>query len=700
MTIRQKLTAIMLVLSFLAIGMTASVSYYWHLRTLRELSSQSIESTGEMGKDYVTVVVVVTVLMGAVATVTAFILNARLVRPLNMLTDMANALAHGDFHREIPVRRNDEIGKLANAFRATQSSITEMTADIAGLSLSVQEGKLDSRGRADKFTGEWRELTERINAMIEAFVTPFTITTTLLERIARGDIPNRVLEEYHGDFKTLIQTLNTLIDAMNEITWLAVTIANGTLDIEARERSDQDRLMKALNTMIHQLNTIFQEMNTLIQAVQDGELETRGNTETLIGGWRNLVLGINSLIDAFVTPILMTAASLDRISRGDIPEKITQTSKGDFNQIKNNLNMLIDVTNDVTRLAEEMAKGNLTIEVQERSRQDALMYALKTMTQRVKEVVSHVKMAADSVAAGSEELMMGAETMSHGAAQQASATEEVSASMEQMAANIQQNADNASQTEKIAMKAADDAKKAGKAVAKTVKAIKKIAKKIAMIENIAEQTRLLSLNATIESGKAQEHGKGFAVVATEVRTLADESRKAAEEITELAISGVSIAQKAGKRLSRLIPDIQKTAELVQEISAASSEQSAGAQHINNAVQQLDQVIQQNVSTTKELATTTTELASQAEQLQDAIMFFTVQETAEEMLEPGEDDDAAEKTIREQPNEEKTSGDKKKEHPDTGEQDKECRDSSSDGHKVRLQERGQTVNELDAEFERY
>lgn len=697
MTIRQKLTVTMLVLSFLAIGTTASVSYYWHLRTLRELSSQSIEIRGEMGKEYVRVVLFVTVLMGAVATVTAFMVSARLVRPVNMLTDMAKALALGDFRQKILVRRNDEIGKLADAFRATQTSITNMIADIAGLSFSVQEGKLDSRGRADKFAGGWQELIESVNAMLEAFVTPFTITTTSLERIARGDIPNRVLEEYHGDFKILIQTLNTLIDAMNEITWLAVTIANGKLDIEARERSDQDRLMKALNTMIHQLNTIFQEISTLIQAVQDGELGTRGNTETLIGGWRNLVIGINSLIDAFVTPILMTATSLDRISCGDIPEKITQTFKGDFNQIKNNLNMLIDATNDVTRLAEEMAKGNLTIEVQERSSQDALMHALKTMIRRVKEVVSHVKMAADSVAAGSEELLMGAETMSHGAAQQASATEEVSASMEQMASNIQQNANNASQTEKIAMKAADDAKKAGKAAAKTAKAINKIAKKIAMIEKIAEQTRLLSLNATIESGKAQEHGKGFAVVAAEVRTLADESRKAAEEITELAIAGVAIAQKAGKSLSRLVPDIQKTAELVQEISSASSEQSAGAQHINDAIQQLDQVIQQNVSTTEELASTTTELTSQAEQLQDAILFFTVQETTEEMIASR---DTAEKTIQEQPNEENISEKMKEEHPDMDGQDEECHDSPSEGREIRLQENGQIDDELDTKFERY
>jgi methyl-accepting chemotaxis protein len=182
------------------------------------------------------------------------------------------------------------------------------------------------------------------------------------------------------------------------------------------------------------------------------------------------------------------------------------------------------------------------------------------------------------------------------------------------------------QTEKIAVKAAADAQDGGVAVAETVNAMQEIAKKISIIEDIARQTRLLSLNATIEAARAQEHGRGFAVVASEVRSLAERSQVAAEEINQLASSSVDIAGKAGEMLKKLVPDIQKTAELVQEISAASGEQNSGAGQINRAIQQLDQVIQQNAATSEEMASTAEELASQAEMLQNTIEFFKVDET--------------------------------------------------------------------------
>jgi methyl-accepting chemotaxis protein len=213
--------------------------------------------------------------------------------------------------------------------------------------------------------------------------------------------------------------------------------------------------------------------------------------------------------------------------------------------------------------------------------------------------------------------------MSQGATEQASSIEEVSASVEEMAANIRQNADNASQTEKIAMKAALDAKEGGEAVAQTVDAMKQIAGKISIIEEIARQTNLLALNAAIEAARAGEHGKGFAVVASEVRKLAERSQRAAGEITELSGSSVKVAEKAGGLLAKILPDVQKTAELVQEITAASKEQDSGAAQINKAIQQLDQVIQQNASASEEMSSTSEELASQAEQLQTAIAFFKV-----------------------------------------------------------------------------
>jgi len=275
--------------------------------------------------------------------------------------------------------------------------------------------------------------------------------------------------------------------------------------------------------------------------------------------------------------------------------------------------------------AETVSDGDLSdqLNLDQEDEVGKLAKALNQMVEKLSSIVGSIRSASENVAAGSEQLSSSAQELSQGASEQAASVEETTSSMEQMSANIQQNADNAAQTEQIAVKASKDAKESGEAVDNAVTAMKEIATKISIIEEIARQTNLLALNAAIEAARAGDAGKGFAVVAAEVRKLAERSQTAAGEISELSSTSVDVAEKAGQMLDQLVPDIQKTAELVQEISAASNEQNAGVEQINSAIQQLDQVVQQNASATEEMASTSEELASQAQQLQDTIGFFKV-----------------------------------------------------------------------------
>ena len=286
---------------------------------------------------------------------------------------------------------------------------------------------------------------------------------------------------------------------------------------------------------------------------------------------------------------------------------------------------------EAVAFAEKLAEGNLQqqISVTHHDEIGQLQRALQVMIVRLNDVVAQVKRAAANVTSGSQQMSSSASEMAQGASAQAASTEEASASMEQMAANIRQNSENAQQTEKIATQAAVDAGQSNAAVEETVNMIREIARKVAVIDDIARQTRMLSLNATIEAARAQESGRGFAVVASEVRALAERSQAAAVEIIELTQTSVAVAENAGNMLTRLAPDIRKTATLVQSISAASREQDMGAGQINRAIQQLDHVTQQNSSTSEELAATAEELAAQAEQLQHAVAFFTLSEQAQQ-----------------------------------------------------------------------
>jgi len=281
----------------------------------------------------------------------------------------------------------------------------------------------------------------------------------------------------------------------------------------------------------------------------------------------------------------------------------------------------------VSSIANEVAAGNLEIAIATgKHDSSSVLFSMKRMVGKLREVVADVQSAAGNVAAGSAQLSSGSMSMSDGATRQAASAEEASSSVEEMTATIRQSAGNARETERIALKSAIDALDSGRAVADTVTAMRDIATRILIIEEISRQTNLLALNAAIEAARAGEQGKGFSVVAAEVRKLAERSQTAAKEIGSLSTTSISVAERAGELLAKLVPNIQKTAQLVQEINASSKEQTVGSDQINSAIQQLNEVIQQNAGSAEEMAATAEELSSQAAQLQDSVAFFKIQDT--------------------------------------------------------------------------
>ena len=462
--------------------------------------------------------------------------------------------------------------------------IKSVNTEIKRLTETATTGKLKIRGEPDKINVEFREIVVGINATLDAVISPLNVAANYVDRISKGDIPEKITDNYEGDFNTIKNNLNHCISA---------------------------------------INLLIDDATKLAKAAAEGKLDVRADAEKHFGHFKKIVEGINNTLENVATPFRISAEQVQKISIGDLPTISTANFQGEYGTLKTSIDNLILSNTQIIEKAKLVALGDLTVSLDKRSDKDQLMISLNDMVQKTATVIQQFQQAADYIAQVSIEISSGAQQLSQGASEQASASEEVSSSMEEMSSNIIQNTDNAQQTEKIAISAATDIRKSNNAASRSALAMKEIASKISIISEIAFQTNILALNAAVEAARAGEQGRGFAVVAAEVRKLAERSKIAADEINMVSKEGVEIAINAGQQLEAIVPEIEKTSKLVQEISASSIEQNSGAEQINNALQQLNQVTQQNASASEELATSAEELANQSEHLRELIGYFKV-----------------------------------------------------------------------------
>ncbi len=466
-------------------------------------------------------------------------------------------------------------------------NLKALIADANMLSKAAVEGKLATRADATKHQGDFRKIVEGVNNTLDAVIGPLNVSAEYVDRISKGDIPQKITDSYNGDFNEIKNNLNMCIEA---------------------------------------INALVKEIVRLTLASKEGLLSERGKADQFQGSYSELISGVNNMLDAILIPIGEGNRILRQIRGGNLREKVEIFCKGDHENMKNAINGVHAWLTELIEYVTKIAQGDLTAQMGKASNDDQIHQWLVMVRDNISDFAVNIQGAAQQVATGSEQMSSATEQISQTATEQSANVEEVTSSMEEMNSSVLQNADNARQTTSIAEKAANDAFEGGKAVNETVKAMKSIAEKIGIIEAIAAQTNMLALNAAIEAARAGEHGKGFAVVASEVRNLAERSKTAAKEISTLSQSSVEVAERAGNLINDMVPQIKKTSDLIQEINASSNEQATGIEQVTKAIEQLDKSIQQNTSATEQMASTSVELSSQAEDMQKIAAFFKVDKT--------------------------------------------------------------------------
>ena len=516
----------------------------------------------------------------------------------NIAVGTMKKIAAGDLSTDVTAKDGQD--EIAPALKATTESLRGLVGEAKLLTKAEVDGRLATRGDASKFQGGYRDIVQGVNDCLDAVIGPLNVAAKYVDDISKGNIPSKITDNYNGDFNTIKNNLNQCIDTVN---------------------------------------ALVADANMLSKAAVEGKLATRADASKHQGDYRKIVQGVDDTLDAVIGPLNVAAQYVDQISKGEVPEKITDNYNGDFNIIKNNLNAMLDYLREMAEAAGQIAQNDLTATVKPRSERDLLGNAFVKMVDGLNGTIRQTTLAVVQVAQSVDQVRSVSQDLASGAEETSSAVEEVTSNLERTDTQVKSSAENAGtanqlvgQTTNLAQAGQEKMKTLTQAMGAIAQSSQEIAKIIKAIDEIAFQTNLLALNAAVEAARAGQAGRGFAVVAQEVRNLAERSAKAAKSTAELieeagkrTQDGVKLTNETGTSLNEIVQNVVKVKDLVGEIAAASDEQAKMLGQISSAIVQVNQGAQSTSSQSQELSSTADELGGLADQLRQETARFKLRQ---------------------------------------------------------------------------